>query len=188
MIIRTATVLAVSLAAASLAATPSAQAAVTVLGDQLGYECSVLALAGYADDKAIETCTQALPSSGLSVRDRAGTYVNRGVIQLRRKAYRNAHADFDAAIALDPTLGEAVVNRGAAFVAQRRFAEGIAEITRGLALGANEPEKAYYNRALAHEQLGDFKAAYLDYQAALKLKPGWSDPERSLTRFVVNTQ
>lgn len=171
--------------AATFAAPLPAQAAVTVLGNELGYACAVAALAGYADDASVDTCTLALTSPTLSTRDRAGTYVNRGVIQLRRKVYARAHADFDTAVTIAPTLGEAYVNRGAAYVAQRRYEEGMTEISRGLALGADEPEKAYYNRALAHEGLGDLKSAYLDYQQALQLKPGWADPERNLARFMV---
>ncbi len=164
---------------------PAAHGAATVLGSRLGYDCALAALAGYSDQTSIDTCTLALESAGLSGRDRAGTYVNRGVIQLRRKAYRQAHADFDIALALEPQLGEAFVNRGAAYLAQHRFTEGLAALNHGLALGAEEPEKAFYNRAIAHEALGDLKAAYLDYQEALRLKPGWSEPERNLARFAV---
>lgn len=170
-----------------LTAAPAWSAA-TVLGSGLGYDCAVAALAGYADDDSVKTCTLALESAGLSARDRAGTYVNRGILHLRRKAYHQAHTDFETAIAIDPTLGEAFINRGAAFLAQHRFEEGLAEINHGLQLGAKEPEKAYYNRALAHEALGDLKSAYLDFREALRIKPGWSEPQRNLDRFAVRLQ
>jgi len=91
-------------------------------------------------------------------------------------------------VKLDPTMGEAFVNRGAALVAQRRFQEGVVEIDRGLALGADEPEKAYFNRALAWEGLDDMKAAWLDYQKALEIRPDWDAPRRELTRFTVTRE
>ena len=59
------------------------------------------------------------------------------------------------------------------------------DINRALDLGVEEPEKAYFNRALAHEGLDDMKAAYLDYQKALELKPEWEPPKRELARFTV---
>ena len=55
-----------------------------------------------------------------------------------------------------------------------------------LRLGVREPEKAYFNRALAYEGLDDEKSAYLDFQQALTLKPGWALPEHELLRFTVS--
>ena len=75
-----------------------------------------------------------------------------------------------------------------ALVAERRFREGDVEIDRGLALGADEPEKAYFNRALAWEGLDDMKAAWLDYQKALEIRPDWDAPRRELTRFTVTRE
>jgi len=48
-----------------------------------------------------------------------------------------------------------------------------------------EPEKAYYNRALAEEGLDDEKSAYVDYQQALVLNPDWDPPRQELLRFTV---
>jgi tetratricopeptide (TPR) repeat protein len=70
-------------------------------------------------------------------------------------------------------------------VGVRRYAEGLADLNKALELGVDEPEKAYFNRALAHEGLDDLKSAYLDYQKAQTLKPDWQDPARELARFTV---
>jgi tetratricopeptide (TPR) repeat protein len=107
------------------------------------------------------------------------------VIKLRRKQYDSADRDFDAALRLQPAMGEAFVNRGAGLIAQRRWREGVAEIDRGLALGPDEPEKAYFNRALAWEALDDMEAAWRDYTQALALKPDWDAPRKELVRFTV---
>jgi tetratricopeptide (TPR) repeat protein len=77
------------------------------------------------------------------------------------------------------------VNRGAAAVGARRFADGLADINKALELGVEEPEKAYYNRALAYEGLDNLKAAYFDYQKAVELKPEWDAPKNELARFTV---
>ncbi len=77
------------------------------------------------------------------------------------------------------------VNRGAAYVGSSRYDEGLAQIDRGLALGVKDPQKAYYNRAIAHENLGDVKAAYLDFSKAAELDPDWQAPKQELTRFTV---
>lgn len=177
--------LALLAAGASLIATPAGAQAVTVLGGGMARICSDAALSGEADARFEAACTEALSIELLGPRDRAGTFVNRGVLKLRRKAFEAARSDFDAAIDTKPDMGEAYVNRGAAAVGARRYADGLADINKALALGVQEPEKAYYNRALAHEGLDDMKAAYFDYQKAIELKPDWEMPRQELARFTV---
>lgn len=174
------------MAAVTMGGASQAQAAVSVFSNGLASFCSHFARDGRDDNAALETCNLSLETEAMNRDDRAGTLVNRGIIKLRRKSYRDARADFDAALRLEPEMGEAWVNRGASFVAERRYAEALPEIDKGLSLGADEPEKAYYNRALAHEGLDDLKAAYLDYLKALELKPDWEMPATDLKRFTVS--
>ncbi len=176
------------LAAAGLAlaaATPAA-ASVMVVGNDIAVDCSKAAFAGRYDRKSIEICTRALLEDRLDRRDRAGTLVNRGVMLTRARDYAAARADLDRAVELEPTLGEAFVNRGVVMMADRDYAQALAEIERGLALGVDEPAKAYYNRALVHESLDDAKAAWLDYRKAQELAPEWEAPRRQLARFTVS--
>ncbi len=175
-----------ALGLAALAMAGQSQAAVSVMGDGLAHLCSMAALSGVSDAKSIETCTLALENEPLSGRDKAGTLVNRGVMYLARLQYSTAKLDFDDAVTADPTLGEAYVNRGAALVAMRRYSDGVVDIEKGMGLAPEEPEKAYYNRALAREGIGDLKGAYLDYLKASQLKPDWADPQRELMRFAVH--
>jgi tetratricopeptide (TPR) repeat protein len=173
------------LGAAVLALAGPAQGAVTVIGGGMARDCSHAALAGLADRKSEEVCNLALETELLSPRDRAGTYVNRGIIKLRRMEWTQAKFDFDRAVGLKPDLGEIYVNRGAAMIGMRRYQEGLNDLNKSLELGVEESEKAYYNRALAFEGLDDMKAAYFDYQKALELKPEWEAPKRELARFTV---
>ncbi len=171
------------LAAAAMAF--PAQGAVTVIGGGMAKECAEAALNGEAAKKFEDLCTQALEGELLTLRDRAGTYVNRGILKLRRLEFASATFDFNKAATIKPDLGEIYVNRGASSVGQKRYQDGLADLNKALQLGLDEPEKAYFNRALAYEGLDDVKAAYFDYQKALELKPEWDMPMKELARFTV---
>jgi lipoprotein NlpI len=170
----------------ALAAAGPSRAGMIILGSGEAEACSKAALAERSDLESILQCDAALQGEELNAHDRAGTFINRGVMRLRRQEFELARADFDAAIALAPRVGEAYVNRGAAFVGEKRFQAGLDDINNALRLGVKEPEKAYFNRALAYEGLDDEKSAYLDFQQALTLKPGWELPEHELLRFTVS--
>lgn len=135
--------------------------------------------------EAIAPCTIAIETEPLTHRDLASTYVNRGVIQLIAGDDNDAEGDLNKAAELEPTLGEAYVNRGSLMIRRNRYAEAVAEIDRGLGLGAKEPERAYYNRGLALEMLGNVRGAYESFRKAAELKPGWPPAKDALARFSV---
>ena len=176
---------AASLAAGALFAAGAAGAATLIIGGGAAKDCSVAALSGRSDVSSVNTCNLALDTENLSFRDRARTFVNRGVLQMRRRDFDAAVSDFDAASQIDPQMGEAFVNRGAVYIGTKRYGEGLSQIDQGLALGVKEPEKAFYNRGIAHENLGDVTAAYRDYTKASELDPDWAAPKQELTRFTV---
>jgi len=163
----------------------AARASVTVIGGGLAQACSKAALAGQSAVRLEALCSQALSEEMLSPRDKAGTYVNRGIMRMRRGDLASAMGDFNQAAKYKPDLGEIYVNRGAALVGQKRYQDGLADINKALGLGIEEPAKAYYNRALAYEGLDDIKSAYFDYQKAVELSPDWDAPKQQLVRFHV---
>ncbi|MFL5296878.1 MAG: tetratricopeptide repeat protein [Phenylobacterium sp.] len=173
---------------AALLAAGGAYASVTVIGGGLAEACSKAALQGKTELSFERTCTQALESEMLSARDRAGTFVNRGVLRLRRANFEAAIKDFNAAVGLQPNMGEAYVNRGAASIGEHRYAESLPDLNKAISLGVEEPAKAYYNRALAYEGLDDVKSAYFDYQKAVELSPQWEAPKNELLRFHVSSK
>ncbi|MAK81730.1 hypothetical protein [Phenylobacterium sp.] len=185
---RLSTLAALAAISAAFAAAGSAHGAVTVIGGGMAEACSKAAVGGQSDERFEEFCDLALETEFLNARDRAGTYVNRGVLRMRRAEYPRAIADFEQAIMMKPDLGEGHVNRGAALIGQKRYAESLPAIDRGLELGVEEPAKAYYNRALAHEGLEDARSAYFDYQKAQELAPDWPAPAEQLARFSVTTR
>jgi tetratricopeptide (TPR) repeat protein len=174
---------ALGLAAAALCA-GSARAAVSVFANDQARDCYTAAKFGDKERRGIADCTAAMVN-GLSNHDIAGMLVNRGVIYLSYARYSLAIDDFNSSIKLDATIGDAYVNRGAALIAQKKFAEGRDDIDKGLPLGADEPEKAYYNRGIADDYLDDEKAAYFDYLKASQLDPNWYAPKNELSRFTV---
>jgi tetratricopeptide (TPR) repeat protein len=169
------------LAASSL--TGAASAYVMVIGGQATV-CYENARAELSTPRALEQCNGALLEA-LEPRDRAGTHVNRGIVHMNRHAHQLALADFDRAITLAPDLAEGHINRGAALLARGDYEGALAAINRGLELTPEEPARAYYNRGVANEELGNVREAYEDYQRAAQLAPQWGQPRIELARFQV---
>jgi tetratricopeptide (TPR) repeat protein len=169
-------------------AASGARAAVTVFGDDHAQACYQAAKNGLGGPSYLDECNQAINFGLLRDRDLAGTYVNRGAVYMTMQAWPEAEADFNHALSLQPNLGEALVNLGAAQIGLHRNQEGVDTISRGLALGSMEPEKAYFNRAIGYEALGDDKHAYYDYLKASQLAPKWVQPREELVRFTVHPQ
>jgi tetratricopeptide (TPR) repeat protein len=174
----------------SLGGSGSARAAEIVIGGGFAQGCHDAAIIAAelhrVADSAMQVCNLALTTQALRHHDLAATYANRGILSLSGNAYEAARRDFDTAIEIVPTLAGAYTNRGAALIGEGRASEGVAEIDRGLALDPPEPEKAYFNRAIGREAMGDLKGAYFDYLEASRLKPGWNDPVAELARFTVS--
>ena len=162
-----------------------AQAWVTVLGEGLAADCSRAAMRGEDGPAYQAICTQALDSQLMERHDRAATHVNRGVMLLRTGSYAPAGKDFDEAVRTKPDMAEAFLNRGAVAIGLRNYAQSLPDLNHALELGVSEPEKAYFNRAIAYEGMADLPSAYRDYRKALELKPDWVEPQRELARFTV---
>ncbi|MDO9489892.1 MAG: hypothetical protein Q7J32_16075 [Sphingomonadaceae bacterium] len=171
---------------ATLVPTSGAPAAVTVIGSGLARICYEAAESGRATADGFESCDRALSEQALNVRDRAATFVNRGILNMRERRISDAIADYERAIRLKSDLAEAYVNKGIALVhAGGRDSEAVNLISRGLDLNPVRPEIAYYTRGVANEALGRTRAAYDDYRQAAALKPEWAEPKNQLKRFSV---
>lgn len=161
-------------------------AAVTVIGSGLARICYEAAESGRATSDGFESCDRALSEQALSIRDRAATFVNRGILNMRERRIPAAIGDYEAAIRLKSDLAEAYVNKGIALVhAGGRDSEAVNLISQGLDLNPVRPEIAYYTRGIANEALGRTRAAYDDYRQAAALKPEWAEPKNQLKRFTI---
>ena len=171
-------------AALALATWSGAHAFETVMGGLAG-SCSSAAKSGQHDQRSIDLCTLAISKEALNAHDLAGTYVNRGGMELVNQDAEQAHADFDEALRIKPDMGEAHVGKGVYLIGMERWPEAEAEVTRGMDLGSEEPEKGYYFRGLARWGQENFKGAYFDFQKASELKPAWALPRQQMANFKV---
>lgn len=175
-------------ALALMLAAPAASAAVIVVGAGPARACYEAARDERSDLMSMRTCNYALYESSLSTQDRAATFVNRGILHAARGSHDMALSDFQAAERIRPQLAEAFTNRGQILMREAQYREALQAFDRGIALGPREPEKAFYSRGVAHEELGDVREAYADYRRASELAPGWEQPRVELTRFRVSTR
>lgn len=157
---------------------------IVVYGRGPAQDCYVAATADRHSRGAISVCSLALNHDFLTREDRTATFVNRGVLFMRRGLDERALSDFDAAATLNPDFSEAQVMRGIALVQLNRYPEAVDALTRAIAMNPDHPERAYFYRAAAQEELGHTQAAYADYRRAAELAPGWSSPRTELARFV----
>jgi WD40 repeat protein len=98
----------------------------------------------------------------------AEAYYQRGLTYLWSDQPREALADFNMAILLQPDHGEAHFGRGQVHTAEKRFPEARADFDRCIALRANHPA-AHAWRAWVHLELGRFREATADFAKALEL-------------------
>ena len=163
----------------------AANAAVLSVGGPLSQNCYQAALSGDTRSQGIDSCSRALAEEPLPTRDRAGTLVNRGILQMERGKDALADADFDAAIRLDETLPDAWLNKG--FLRLRR-GEGRAALPllqTGIDRGARRQALAIFARGVAYEQMGEFRSAYNDLRRANELEPRWAMPKEYLANYHV---
>ncbi len=138
----------------------------------------------HATDAGVSKCTKAAELAELNS-GRAAALSNRGLLNFQRANYDGAVADSTAALKIDGRLVEAVVNRGAAYLAMHRPGEALADFDRALAMAPAHAEKIYFNRAMAREDVGDLKGAYADYAKAARLAPQWDMPRQQMKRFTI---
>ncbi|HEY2446155.1 MAG TPA: hypothetical protein VGI20_10485 [Rhizomicrobium sp.] len=162
-----------------------AQAAVTVLGNGVAHSCFQFAEFGGNSTDGISTCSFALQQVALPVRDRAATYINRGILRARDEDTQGALSDYNQGLAMDAELGEGYVDRGAIMIVLRRYDDAVADFDKGISLGANRLQIAYYDRAIADEALGNIRAAYEDYKKAAEIQPDFALATEQLSRFRV---
>jgi tetratricopeptide (TPR) repeat protein len=172
-----------ALGVASLAS--QTHAAVTVVGNGLARSCFEVAEFGGNANDGIATCTRALDEAALTVRDRAATLVNRGILYARADQTDAAMADYNKGIDLEPSLGEAYVDRGAALIILKQYADALQDIDKGISMGANHLQIAYYDRGIADEALGNVRGAYEDYKKATEIEPDFALASSQLSRFKV---
>jgi tetratricopeptide (TPR) repeat protein len=157
-------------------------ATVTIVnGDSL--KCYLATLQGSSptgDEAGLSACSAALAGNPAN---RAEILVNRSDIRLRMGDFQGAITDCEEAIAIEPRLAEAHLNRGAGLVGLQFYDRAIAALDLAIELGPQKAEIAYFNRGLARGGQGDIQGAYQDFQKALELNPKFQPAIRELAQF-----
>ena len=182
MKVRTSLIFAAALTAGASAA--NAQSIVT-RGVGLAHDCYIYALVGNDPRGGVEVCNQSLNREMLTTKDKAATHDNRGVMLDALGQVDAAERDFNAAIALAPSLGDPYVNLGSMMIKKRQYAEALDHINKGLELGMGFPHIGYYDRAVAEQMMGRYKEAYYDYKKVLELEPSYAQASERLKDFTV---
>jgi tetratricopeptide (TPR) repeat protein len=163
-------------------AQPASAATIVVGVNSYAHSCYNAAVAGDAAQIAI--CNQAL-SEVLTPRDRAATLINRSALKIEVGDYQGGLADCENSIRHFNTLGEAYLNRGVALRALGRNQEAIEALNQSIEVGLLRPQLAYYDRAMAEEDIGKIADAYHDYKTALELAPNFSLAAEQVKRFKI---
>lgn len=129
----------------------------------------------------LNDCNRALMENILQRRDRAGTYVNRAIVETSLSRYRDAFKDFQRAIKTMPGLPEPYVGRGNIYFLAGKLNKAIDDYTRALDLHLSRDHIAYLNRGMAYEKLGRLDVAEANYREALKAQPDWKLAQKKLS-------
>lgn len=149
-----------------------ASAAETVLGVSAAHQCYEYATQDTASPRrAVETCTRAIEGESLSSRDLAATYSNRGILQAQRGRYAQAVQDYDRALAINPILVHAMINRANAYTRLKQFKEALNDYDLAAFYSEGRNDLVFYNRALLFLQMGRVEHARNDLLRALETQP-----------------
>jgi len=173
--------------AAAFAVLPfPATAGITVLGSSSARMCYLAAESTAAPGpQELRQCDAALSEEAADPRHVIATYVNRGILRMRRGNVDGAMSDFDEALRRDPNEPEAYLNRGSALLRRDQRSEALMMFNQAIDHNTRRPALAHYGRAMAYELLGDVRSAYYDYRQASELAPDWAAPREDLQRFRV---
>src|SRR3954468_7495583 len=102
---------------------PMAAHAQTIVSMGKGYahDCFLYAKAGVDPYDGVSVCDQAIAHESLTIKDRAATYDNRGVMLDQLGRTEKAAADFRQSMALDPLLGDSHINLGSMLIKQQQY-------------------------------------------------------------------
>ena len=162
---------------------------VTIIGDSKdAQECFFSAQLAVqmqsASRSEVSACTRALLNGNLRLRDKAATFINRGILYVAIEEYKMAIDDYERAEQLYPEFGAIHVNRGNLFFLGESYDNAILEYNKALDMGLNQTYVAHLNRGMAYEKLGKLQQAEADYRQAIDQAPQWQTPKDKLERVL----
>ncbi len=124
----------------------------------------------YPADAAIAACSRIIQAGNLKGRDLAVAYRGRGAGYFRKGENDQAIADFERAIALDPTYAAAYRGRGGALGSKGELDRAMKDLDEAIRLDPKDA-RAFNNRGYIWQQKNDFDRAIVDFDEAIRLNP-----------------
>ena len=165
-----------------------ADSAVFSVGGPLSRLCYEAALNQDDRASALQGCSRALDEEALTTAERAGTFVNRGIIEMLRNQDSAADSDFDAALKLNPNLPDAWLNKGFLRLRNGDGRDALPLLQQGIDRKPERQALAIFARGVAYEEMGEYNSAYADLRLAHQLEPHWSLPSEYLSHYRVVTR
>ncbi len=164
----------------------TAQAQLVVQGEGDAAICYQHTLTGNQGSRStLQTCSNALKQFNTN-KDEAATYVNRGVLYMRRGDQVRASADYKAALDIMPNLTEAHINFAASLIRQDKLDDALIALNTALAdADSTKRPEALFNRAIILDRKENYRGAYKDLKAALVLRPEWEPAISMISRYEV---
>jgi serine/threonine protein kinase/lipoprotein NlpI len=130
---------------------------------------------------AFRVCLALAPRGGGDYH-RANCYYHRGLARAARGDKEAALDDYSRALALDPGLGAAALNRGLLRYGKKQYDAALADLKQALD-GGCDPAVVHYNRALVHLARGDRFDALRELDLALRANPHHAEARRLRDRL-----
>jgi tetratricopeptide (TPR) repeat protein len=130
-----------------------------------------------ATQQRINDITLALKNGGVQVTDKPSMYVFLGNEEVSLKHYGKAVIYYSNALAINPNLGLAYLNRGDAFQKQKDYQKAKSDFTRAVAhLNGDNANQAiaYYDLALIYRLEKQYDKAIAQDSIAIALNPGYA--------------
>ncbi|WP_448953317.1 tetratricopeptide repeat protein [Labrys neptuniae] len=130
-----------------------------------------------SNERWIEACGALITAKGVTRKEQAAAYNNRGLAYYIAGATERAIRDVDKAIELDPTLPHAYFTRGKIAGSQGDYVRALSNFNKATSLSPRYAE-AFAYRGYAEEAMGNRDKALQDYDQAVSLKPDYAIARR----------
>ena len=101
-------------------------------------------------------------------------YNNRGNGYANLNNEKQAVADYDRAIEINPKFAAAYVNRGGSYFKLGNYKQAIEDLDRAIEINPRDAD-AYSNRGAAYAMLGNRRQAIWDYDRAIEINPEFAE-------------
>jgi len=132
--------------------------------------CLVRATSKEMMDRRFESCSAFIEQASGSPAKRAIAFASRGWVQVTRRDYPKAIADFDSALSLNSNFDWALAGRAVAFLNSRQSERAIPDFDRVIAMHPSSPQ-LYIGRGDAYNNLKQYDRGIADFDRALALDP-----------------